>query len=161
MRQMAQAQSATLEQSCIQILSSPPTLGTLLTLSKSVSSTTTCESQQCLIIEPQFSCSVVSNSLQPHGLQHIMPPCPSPTPGVYSNSCPLSWWCHLTTSSSVIPFFHLQSFRLQSFPALGSFQMSQFFASGGQNIGVLFSASVLQYWFPLRWTGWISLQSRD
>ena len=73
----------------------------------------------------QFSCSVMSNSLQPHGLQHSRPPCPSPTPGVYSNSCPLSWWCHVSTSSSVIPF----SSHLQSFPASGSFQMSQFFTS--------------------------------
>ena len=101
----------------------------------------------------QFSLSVVSNSLQPHGLQHARPPCPSPTPGVYSNSCPLSQWCHPTISSSVIPFSHLQSF-----PASGSFQMSQFFASGGQSIGVSASPSVLpmniQDGFPLGWTGW-------
>ena len=100
----------------------------------------------------------MSNSLQPHGLQHTRPPCPSPTPGVYSNSCPLSQWCHPTISSSVVPF----SSHLQSFPALGSFQMSQFFASGGQNIGVSASVSVLpmnsQDWFPLGWTGWIALQ---
>ena len=106
----------------------------------------------------QFSCSVVSNSLQTHGLQHARPPCPSQTPGVYSNSCPLSWWCHLTISSSVVPFScH------QSFPASGSFQMSQFFISDGQRIGVSAFASVLsmniQDWFPLGWTGWISLQS--
>ena len=86
------------------------------------------------------------------------PPCPSPTPGVYSNSCPSSLWCHPTISFSVVPF----SSHLQSFPASGSFQMSQFFTSGGQSIGV--SASVLpmniQDWFPLGWTGWISLQSR-
>ena len=104
----------------------------------------------------QFSRSVVSNSLWPHGLQHTRPPCPSPTPGVYSNSCPLSWWCHPTISSSVVPFS-----CLQSLPASGSFQMSQFFASGGQSIGVSASASVLpmniQDWFPLGWTGWISL----
>ena len=87
----------------------------------------------------QFSCSVMSDSLRPHGLQHARPPCPSLTPGVYSNSCPLSWWCHPTTSSSVVPF----SSHLQSFPASGSFQMSQFFASGNQNIGVSASASVL------------------
>ena len=105
-----------------------------------------------------FSCSVVSNSLRPHGLQHATPPCPSPTPRAYSNSCPLSWWCHPTISSSVIPF----SYCLQSFPASGSFQMSQFFTSGGQSIGVSASASVLpmniQDWFPLGWTVWISLQ---
>ena len=108
----------------------------------------------------QFSLSVASNSLQPHGLQHARPPCPSPTPGVYSNSCPLSRWCHPTTSSSVIPF----SSHLQSFPASGSFQMNQFFTSGGQSIGVSASASVLpmniQDWFPLGRTGWISLQSK-
>ena len=80
----------------------------------------------------QFSHSVVSDSLQPHGLQHARPPCPSPTPRVYSNSCPLSRWCHSTTSSSVIPF----SSHLQSFPASGSFQMSQFFTLGSQRIGV-------------------------
>ena len=108
----------------------------------------------------QFSCSVVSNSLRAHGLQHARPPCPSPTPGVYSNSCPLTWWCHPTISSSVIPF----SSFLQSFPASVSFQMSQLFASGGQSTGVSASTSVLplniQDWFPLGWTGWISLQSK-
>ena len=78
----------------------------------------------------QFSHSVVSNSLRPHGLQHTRPPCPSPIPGVYSNSCPLSWWYHPTISSSVISFS-----CLQSFPASGSFPVSQFFASGGQTIG--------------------------
>ena len=107
----------------------------------------------------QFSRSVMSNSLWPHGLQHARPPCPSPTPGVYSNSCSLSQWCLPTISSSVIPFSHLQSF-----PASGSFSMSQFFASGGQSIGVSASASVLpmkiQDWFPLGWTGWLSLQSK-
>ena len=86
----------------------------------------------------EFSRSVRSNSWRPHGLQHTRPPCPSPTPRVYSNSCPLSWLCHPTISSSVIPFS-----CLQSFPASGSFQMSQLFASGGQSIGVLASASVL------------------
>ena len=100
----------------------------------------------------QFSLSVVSDSLWPHGLQHTRPPCPSPTPGVYSNSCPLSRWCHQTISSSVVPF----SSRLQSFPASGSFQMSQV-----ASIGVSASASVLPMnikdWFPLRWTDWISL----
>ena len=108
----------------------------------------------------QFRCSVMSDSLQPHGLQHARPPCPSPTPRIYSNSCPLSQWCHPTISSSVVPF----SSCLQSFPASGSFLMSQFFASGGQSIGVSASASVLpmhiQDWFPLGWTGWISLQSK-
>ena len=107
----------------------------------------------------QFSRSVVSKSLQPHGLQHARPPCPSPTPRVHPNSCPLSWWCHPAISSSVFPFS-----CLQSFPASGSFQMSQSFPSGGQSIGVSASASVLpmniQDWFPLRWTGWISLQSK-
>ena len=87
----------------------------------------------------QFSCSVVSNSLRPHGLQHATPPCPSPTPRVHSDSCPLTRWCHPTISSSMVPF----SPRLQSFPASGSFQMSQFFASGCQSIGVSASASVL------------------
>ena len=108
----------------------------------------------------QFSHSVVCDSLWPHGLQHARPPCPSPTPRVYSNSCPLSPWCHPTISSSVIPF----SSRLQSFPASGSFPMSQFFPSGGQRIGVSASASVLpmnsQDWSPLGWTGWTSLQSK-
>ena len=107
----------------------------------------------------QFSHSVVSDSLRPCGLQHARPSCPSPIPGVYSDSCLLSWWCHPTISSSVIPF----SSRLLSFPASGSFQMSQFFASGGQSIGVSVSTSVLpkdiQDWFPLGWTGWTSLQS--
>ena len=108
----------------------------------------------------QFSRSVVSDSLRPHELQHARPRCPSPTPRVHPNSCPLSWWCHPTISSSVVPF----SSRLQSFPASGSFQMSQLFASGGQSIGVSASASVLpmntQDWSPLGWTGWISLQSK-
>ena len=107
-----------------------------------------------------FSHSVLSDSLQPHEPQYIRPPCPSPTPGVYSNSCPLSLWCHPTISSSVIPF----SSHLQSFPASRSFPMSRFFASGGQSIRVSASASVLpmniQKWFPLGWTGWISLQSK-
>ena len=98
--------------------------------------------------------------LQPHGLQHAWVPCPSPTPGACSNSCPLSWWCHPTISSSVIPF----SSHLQSFPASGSFPMNQFFTSGGQSIGVSASASVLpmnsQEWFPLGWNGWISLLSK-
>ena len=108
----------------------------------------------------RFSCSVVSDSLRPHELQHTRPPCPSPTPRVYPNSCPLSQWCHPTISSTVIPF----SSCLQSFPTSGSFQMSQTFTSGGQNTGVSASTSVLpmntQDWFPLGWTGWISLQSK-
>ena len=93
----------------------------------------------------QFSCSVVSDSLRPHESQHARPLCPSPTPGVHSNSCPSSWWCHPTISSSVIPFSHLQSF-----PASGSFPMSQFFALGGQSIGVSASALV----FPVTIQGW-------
>ena len=105
----------------------------------------------------QFSHSVMSDSLWSHRLQHTRPPCPSPTPRVYSNSCPLSQWCHPTISSFVIPF----SSCLQSFPASGSFQISQLFASGGQSIGVSASTSVLpmntQDWSPLEWTGWISL----
>ena len=102
----------------------------------------------------------MSDSLPLHRLRHTRPPCPSRTPEVYSNSCPSSWWCHPIISSSVIPF----SSCPQSFPASGSFQMSQFFASGGQSIGVSASTSVLpvniQDWFPLGWTSWISLQSK-
>ena len=107
----------------------------------------------------QFSCSVMSNSLWHHGLQQARLPCPLPTPGACSNSCPSSQWCHPTISSSVIPFS-----CLQSNPTLGYFSVSQFFASGGQSIGVSASASVLpmniQGWFPLGLTGLISLQSR-
>ena len=107
-----------------------------------------------------FSSSVMSKSLQRHGLQHARPPCSSPTPRVYSNSCPSNQWCHQTISSSVVPF----SSRVQSFQALGSFQMSQAFASDGQRIGVSASTSVLpmntQEWSPLGWYGWISLQSK-
>ena len=103
------------------------------------------------ITSVQFSRSVVSDSLRPHGLQHARPPCPSPTPRVYSNSCPLSRWCHPTIPSSVIPF----SSCPQSFPASGSFQMSQFFASGGQNIGVSTSASVLPMNIQDLGTGWM------
>ena len=106
----------------------------------------------------QFSRSVVSSCLQPHGLQHARLLCPSPTRGAYSNSCPLNRWCHPTISSSIIPF----SSCLQTFPPSGSFQMSQFFTSHGQSIGA--SASVLrkniQVWFPLGWTSWISLLSK-
>ena len=109
----------------------------------------------------QFSRSVVSDSLQPHESQHARLPCPSPTPGVYSNSCPSSWWCHPAISSSVIPF----SSCPQSLPASGSFPMSQLFAGGGQSIGVSALPSVLpkstQDWSPLGWTGWISLQSNS
>ena len=108
----------------------------------------------------QFSCSVVSDSLWPHELKHTRPPCPSPTPGVYPNPCPLSRWCHPIIPSSAIP----SSFRLQSFLASGSFQMSQFLASGGQSTGVPASAPVLpmntQDWSPLGKTGWIPLQSK-
>ena len=111
-------------------------------------------------IESQSVQSGVSNSLRPHELQHARPACPSPTPRVYSNSCPSCQWCHPIISSSVIPF----SSCLLSFPASGYFQISQFFASGAQIIGVSASASVLsmhiQDWFFLRWTGWISLQSK-
>ena len=107
-----------------------------------------------------FSHSVVSNSLRPHGLQHARSPCPSSTLRVYSNSRPLNRWCHPTTLSSVVPF----SSCLQSFPASRSFPMSQFFTSGSQSIRVSDWTSVLpmnsQYWFPLGWTGWISLQSK-
>ena len=108
----------------------------------------------------QLSCSVVSDSLWLHEPQHARPPCPSPTPGVYPNSCSLSRWCHLTISSSVVPF----SSCLQSFSTSGCFQMSQLFVSGGQNTGVSALTSVLimnaQDRFPLLWTGWISLQSK-
>ena len=115
---------------------------------------------QAPISSVQFSHSVVSDSLRPHEPQHARPPCPSPTPGVYPNSCPLSQWCHSTISSSIVPF----SSYPQSFPASGSFQMSQLFVSGGQSTGVSASTSVLpmntQDWSPLGWTGWISLQSK-
>ena len=113
----------------------------------------------------QFSHSVLSDSLRPHGLQRARPPCPSPTPGAYSNSCPLSRWYHPAISSSVDPF----SSRLQSFPASGSFQISQLFAAGiasgiASSIGASASVSLLpmniQDWFSLGWTGWISLQSK-
>ena len=109
----------------------------------------------------QFICSVVSNSLQPHGVQHASLPCPSPIPGACSNSCPLTQWCHPTISSSVIPF----SSCPQSFPASGFFQMSQLFTSGGQSTGVSASTSVLpmntQDWSPLGWAGWISLKFKE
>ena len=108
----------------------------------------------------QFSHSVVSDSMRPHEPQHARPPCPSPTHGVHPNPCPSSRWCHPTISSSVVPF----SSCPQSFPASGSFPMSQLFTSGGQSIGVSASTSVPQMntqdWSPLGWTGWISLQSK-
>jgi len=118
----------------------------------------------CMVVSKeasvQFSLSVTSDSLRPHGLQHARPSCPSPTPGVYPNSCPLSRWCHPIISSSVVPF----SSCLQTFLASGSFQMSQLFASGGQSIEISASPSVLpmntQDRSPLGWTGWISLQSK-
>ena len=113
-----------------------------------------------MVSSVQFSHSVMSDSLRPHEPQHARPPCPSPTPGVYPNSCPLSRWCYPTISSSAIPF----SSCPQSFPASGSFQMIQLFSSGGQTIGVSPSTSVLpmstQDWSLLGWTGWISLQSK-
>ena len=108
----------------------------------------------------QLSCSVVSDSLRLHEPQHSRPPCPSPTPGIHPKPYTLSQWCHPTISSSVVPF----SSCPQPFPATGSFQMSQLFTSGGQNIGVSASTSVLpvntQDWSPLGWTGWFSLQSK-
>ena len=112
------------------------------------------------LLSVQFSHSVISDSLPPHEPQHTRPPGPSPTPRVHPNPCPLSWWCHPTISSSVIPF----SSCPQSFPASGSFPMSQLFTSGGQSIGVSASTSVLPMntldCSPLGWTGWISLQSK-
>ena len=108
----------------------------------------------------QFSHSVMSDSLWPHESQHSRPPCPSPTAGVYSNSCPASRWCHPAISSSVVPF----SSCPQSLPASGSFPMSQLFAWGGQGTGISASSSVFpmntQDWSPLGWAGWISLQSK-
>ena len=113
-----------------------------------------------MICISHFSCSVVSDSLLPHEPQHARPPCPSPTPGVHPNPCPLSRWCHPTISSSAVPF----SSCPQSFPASGSFQMIQLFTWGGQSTGVSASKSVLpmntQDWPPLGWTGWTSLQSK-
>ena len=116
--------------------------------------------QTFLFSAVQFSHSIMSDCLQPHESQHARPSCPSPTPRIYSNSCPSSRWCHPTILSSVVPF----SSCLQSFPASGSFSVSEFFAPGGQRIGVSASASVLpmntQDWSPLGWTGWISLQCK-
>ena len=129
-------------------------------LVKSIIRTNLMASCKKLLSLIQFSCSVVSNSLRSHELQHTRPPCPSQTPGVHSNSCPSSWCCHPTISSSVIPF----SSCPQSLPASESFPMSQLFAWGGQSIGISASTSPLpmnaEDWFPLGWTGWISLQSK-
>ena len=115
---------------------------------------------QFVLSSVQFSCSVVSNSLWPHESQHARPPCPSPTPGVHSDSRPSSQWCHPAISSSVVPF----SSCPQSLPASEPFPMSQLFAWGGQSIGVSALASFLpkksQGWSPSEWTGWISLQSK-
>ena len=125
-----------------------------------------CKPKMCFDSRRELSCQSVNSvaqscpTLRLHGLQHARLSSPSPSPAVYLNSCPSSRWCHPTISSSVAPF----SSHLQSFPASGSFQMSQFFAPGGQSIGVSALASVLpmniQDWFPLGWTGWISLQSK-
>ena len=116
------------------------------------------------LLKNMYQFSSVAQScptLWPHELQHARPPCPSPTPGVHPNPRPLSRWCHPTISSSVVPF----SSCPQTFPASGSFPMSQLFAQGGQSIGVLALTSVLpmntQDWAPLGWTGWISLQSKN
>ena len=132
-----------------------------MTVNMLIFSITSCDfpKHSKLFSSVQFSHSVVSYSLRPHELQQARPPCPSPTPRVYSNSCPSSRWCHPAISSSVILF----SSWLQSLPASGSFQMSQLFASGGQSIGVSASTSFLPMnthdWSPLGWIGWI-LQSK-
>ena len=110
----------------------------------------------CQVSSVQFSCSVVSNSLRPHELQHARPPCPSPTPGIYPNSCPSTQWWNPTISSSVIPFSSWPQFL----PASGSFPMSQLLASGGQSFGASASTMNTQDWSALGWTGWISLQSK-
>ena len=132
-----------------------------MTKSKLTGKENTCSfHRQVQFCSVQFSHSIVSDSLQPRGPQHSRPPCPSPTSRVYPNPHTLSRWCHPGISSSVVPF----SSCPQSFPASGSFQMSQPFASGSQSIGVSTSASVLpmntQDWSPLGWTSWISLQSK-
>ena len=135
------------------------------TIGLSVQTGWTLDNKRTVIVEPilfkNFQFSSVAQScptLRPHELQHARPPCPSPTTGSYPNSCPLSQWCHPTISSSVIPF----SSCPQSYPASGSFQMSQLFVSCGQSIGVSASAWGFpmnsQDWSPLGWTGWISLQ---
>ena len=147
-----------LSYSLLILLLSSPALDTLCSLFFTALLAVTCRYFFQLPISVQFSHSVVSESLRPHGLQHTWLPCPSPTPRACSNSCPWSQWCHPTSSFSVIPF----SSCLQSFPTSGSFPMTHFFASGGQSIGA--SASVLpmniQDWFPLGLTGWISFQSK-
>ena len=152
------SKSVTFSKSRTFILSSHPEL-TGFSRANSLKTKFT-RNQPMLFSSVQFSCSVVSDSLPPRELQHSRSPCPSPTPGVYPDSCPLSRWCYLTISCSVIPFFS----HSQSFPASGSFQMSQIFASGGQSIGVSPSTSVLpmnaQDWSPIGWTGWTSLQSK-
>ena len=137
--------------------------GTVMDLSKGTQKENRNRFLNMLFLRFSVQFSSVAQSyltLQPHGLQHARPPCPSPTPRIYPNLCPLSRWCHPTISSSVIPF----SSSLQSFPASGSFPMSLFFILGGQSIGVSASASVLLMnipgWFPLGWTGWISLLSK-
>ena len=139
----------------IYILGAPPPLFSL-----SQGKCSIVDQFECFYSSVQFSRSVMSESLWPHELQHARPPCPSPTPGVHPNPCPLSQWCHPTISSSVIAF----SSCPQSFPASGSFQMSRLLASGGQSIGVSASTAVspmnTQDWSPLWWTGWISLQSK-
>ena len=136
-----------------------------MVISVSVISTLLCcvsvsPTRSCIFSSVQFSRSVVSKSLRPHESQHVRPPCPSPTPGVHSNSCPSSQWCHPAISSSII----LCSSCSQSLPASGSFPMSQLFTWGGWSIGLSALASVLlmntQDWSPLGWTGWISLQSK-
>ena len=164
--------------SCVQLFVTPLTAARQAPLSSTVSQgcSSSCPlSQWCYLtisssaapfsfcpwsFPVQFSCSVISEHLRPHGPQQDRLPCPSPTPGACSNSCPLNQWCPPTISPSVIPF----SSHLQSFPALGSCQMNQFFTSGGQCIGVSASTSVLpmntQDWSPLGWTGWISLRSK-
>ena len=128
--------------------------------SKSKSERMLLEMDKLVFSSVQSSHSVVSDSLQPHKLQHARPPHPSPTPGVHSNSCPSSQWCHPAISSSVVPF----SSCPQSLPASESFPMSQLFSWGGQSIGVSALASFLpkktQDWSPLEWIGWISLQSK-
>ena len=125
-----------------------------------ISSDTTIQFSSFHFSSVQFSCSVMSNSLWPRGLQHARPPCPSPTPRVYSDSCPPCQWCHPAISSSVVPF----SSCPQSLPASGSFPMSQLFKSSSQRIAVSVSTSVfpmnIQDWSPLGWTGFISLQSK-
>ena len=135
-----------------------PSLQTLETSSVSVIHSSSCWLPSHMHQSVQFLNCV--RLYQPMDCSTPGHPVPSPTPGVYPNSCQLSWWCHPTISSSVVPF----SSCLPSFPALGSFQISQLFASGGQSIGVSASKSVLpmniQDWFPLGWTGWISLQSK-